>query len=638
MKRFLAFMLTILMILSMAVGCKKAEESPANTVNTDVTLFKPGTYTGTGKGLFGDITVEVEVDTDKILSINVKSHNESGTISDPAFDKIPKEIIEYQTVNVDAVSGCTGSSNGIIEAVTVALEQSCNDMSKITVAVQKENINVEKVNYSADVVIIGSGGAGLSAAVEALNAGRSVIVLEKMAGYGGNTARAGSALNSADPEMQEKEEMSSGELSRIYDILELQPKNDLMKGWQETLKKEIDEYKEKGVTYLFDSPSLHKLQTYIGGDYVADPELIDVLADNTLDAINFLKETGVKWEERVTIAMGATWQRSHNPSAVDGTNKGVFVNTLVDTIDKKGGQLLLEHKAEELIMADGKCVGVRGVKGNGQPFEVQATKGVIIATGGFSANVEMRQKYNKHWANLDESLATSNHTGATGDGIIMAENVGAELVGMEWIQLTPWGSLGIPTAAIDNMVFVNQEGQRFVSEDNRRDVMAGEALKQSNSHFYMIYDGHTVVDGVSVGSGKRFDEETKKLDFVYKADSLEELAQKINMPYETLKETIDDFNRAVEEGNDAFGRTVFAEKIDKSPFYATYTCPVVHHTMGGIKINTNAQVINTDGKPIENLYAAGEVTGGIHGSNRLGGNAIADIFVFGRIAGQNVSK
>lgn len=627
MKKSFSWLLSLVLICSMLIPTLALGEGN----------FTPGTYQGEGTGFGGALTVEVTVNETEITDVTIKGHGETASISDPAIEKIPAAIVENQSLAIDTVSGATLSSKGIIEAATKALEQAAADISFLQVKKEKETANLEKIEKTADVVIIGAGGAGMSAAVEALKAGSSVIIIEKQPAVGGNTLLAGSAMNAADPEKQKAITMSDAEKARIEQILTLESKDDLMKQWQEILKEEFDAYTTAGSTYLFDSPSLHKIQTYIDGDYVANPALLDIYGDQALEAVDFLTALGANWNEEIQAAVGATWKRSHTPTTDYGSKGASFVLPQAEFVAENGGEVMLDSKADTLILnAEGRCVGVAGTTTAGQAFEVTANQGVIVATGGFGANIEMRQKYNKHWPTLDESIATSNGPQATGDGIVMAETAGANLVGMEWIQLIPTYGKGVFTPYIENQMYVNFNGDRFVAEDERRDVLSKAALEQPEAQFYILSDANTVKDGVT-SIGTDVDANLVGNGFVFKADTLEELAEMINVPYENLQASVDQFNKAVTEGNDPFGRSVFDQQFNAGPFYAGLTGPMVHHTMGGIEINENAQVLNTAGEVIPGLYAAGEVAGGIHGSNRLGGNAISDIVVFGRIAGQSAA-
>ena len=649
-KRFLALLLGASMLASMT-GCTQsqptANQTTADAVQTGdeqpgaaAGLFKPGTYQAEANGMNGPVKVEVAVDAESILSVKILDHAETKGISDPAIERMPQAIVDGQSIAVDTVSGATITSGAILAAVKTALLDAGAAEDAISKAVEKKTQASGTIERTADVVIIGSGGAGMSAALEAIKAGGNVIVIEKMASAGGNTILAGSAMNAADPEQQKKQEMTSAQLDTIDSLLELPAKNDHMKAWQDAIRSDIETYRAENDTCLYDSPALHKLQTYVDGDYVANPALVEVFGDNALEGIHWLTELGTEWSDTITAAVGATWTRSHTPLQTFGSKGAGFVLPQLQEVEKLGGEILLEHTAQELLTENGRVVGVKGVTADGSEFIFKAEKGVILATGGFSANVEMREKYNTHWATLDESIPTSNGPQATGDGIIMAEAIGANLVGMEWIQMLPTTMKSF-TPAIDSTILVNKEGKRFVKEDGRRDEISKATLEQPETKYWRIVDAHVTEDmlnGVAY-TGEVIDEMVDNKG-VFKADSLAELADMIGVPADELQNTVDEFNGFVESNGkgDPTGRTLFDQKIDKAPYYALVGLTKVHHTMGGVEINADTQVIDKDGNVIEGLFAAGEVTGGIHGSNRLGGNAISDAIVFGRLAGINVMK
>lgn len=648
-KRFLALLLGASVLASLA-GCSQSQPASAETTTAAQTvaaetenadgLFTPGTYQAEADGMNGPVKVAVTVDADNILSVEVLEHGETTGISDPAIERIPQAIVDGQSIAIDAVSGATMTSNAILNAAKAALLEAGATEEAISKAVVSQASAGEDVERTADVVIIGSGGAGMSAALEAIKAGGDVIVIDKMASAGGNTILAGSAMNAADPEMQRVQNMTSAQLDTIDGLLALPAKNEHMKAWQDAVRSDIDAYRAENASYLYDSPALHKLQTYTDGDYVADPELIEVFGDNALDSIHWLSGLGTEWADTITAAVGATWTRSHTPLQTFGSKGAGFVVPQLQEYEKLGGEVLLEHTAEELLVEDGRVVGVKGTAADGSTFTFMANKGVILATGGFSANVEMREKYNTHWATLDESIPTSNGPQATGDGIVMAEAIGANLVGMEWIQMLPT-TIKSFTPAIDSTILVNKEGKRFVKEDGRRDEISKATLEQPETKYWRIVDAHVTEDMLNgtAYTGEVIDEMVDN-EGVFKADSLAELAELIGVPADELQKTVDEFNGYAESNGegDPTGRTLFDQKIDKAPFYALVGLTKVHHTMGGVEINTDTQVLDKDGNIIEGLFAAGEVTGGIHGSNRLGGNAITDAVTFGRIAGINVMK
>lgn len=649
-KRFLALLLGASLMTSLA-GCSQSqpaaaptasekEQTTAEAADAGDGLFKPGTYQAEADGMNGPVKVEVEVDAESILSVKILEHTETTGISDPAIERVPQAIVDGQSIAVDTVSGATVTSSAILAAVKTALLDAGASEEAISKAVEKKTQSSENIERTADVVVIGSGGAGMSAALEALRAGGEVIVIEKMASAGGNTILAGSAMNAADPELQKKQEMTPAQLGTIDGLLELPAKNDYMKAWQDTIRSDIEKYRAEKNTYLYDSPALHKLQTYVDGDYVANPELVEVFGDNALDSIHWLTGLGTQWSDTITAAVGATWTRSHTPLQTFGSKGAGFVLPQLQEFEKLGGEVLLEHTAQELLTDNGRVTGVKGTTADGSTFTFLAKKGVILATGGFSANVKMREEYNTHWATLDESIPTSNGPQATGDGIVMAESIGANLVGMEWIQMLPTTVKSF-TPAIDSTILVNKEGKRFVKEDGRRDEISKATLEQPETKYWRIVDAHVTEDmlnGVAY-TGEVIDEMVDNQG-VYKADSLAELAEMIGIPAAELQKTVDEFNGYVESNGkgDSTGRTLFDQKIDKAPYYALVGLTKVHHTMGGVEINTETQVLDKDGNVIEGLFAAGEVTGGIHGSNRLGGNAISDAIIFGRLAGINVMK
>lgn len=635
-RKVIMLLLCVSMVFSLG-GC-----GTSSTVSEPSNLFNPGTYEGTAKGFNGDITAVVAVSENKVESIEFKEHQESIGVSDPAFNTLPEIIIEKQTIAVDTISGCTVSSKGILEAVKIALLAAGATESDITKAPSPDEEKAAKTfNYEADVVIIGAGGSGMTAAYEVLNAGGSVVCIEKTGSVGGNTIAAGSALNAADPERQLNMTMGESEIDKIQELLSLEPVDEYMATWQEAVKSDLDEYISSGSTYHYDSPDLHKLQTYIGGDYVGNPALIDKFAEGATESVKFLEELGTVWKDDLSAAIGATWNRSHMPTAdVWGPKGASFVLPQVTRVQEMGGEVKLNHKAEHLIFENGKVVGVKGTTSEGDTFEARATRGVIIATGGFGANIEMRQKYNKFWPNLDESVRTTNVASATGDGITMALEADANLVGMEWVQMLTNADKQDFSASINNIIYVSAEGKRYVREDGRRDEIASATLDLPGSYCYWITDTQEAderLGGITYAGFVINDLIDGKL--MLKADTIEELADQLKMEQKTLQETLDKYNKAVETGVDEeFDRKVFGNKIEKGPYYAIYVTPKVHHTMGGIEINENAQVINSVGNIIDGLYAVGEVTGGIHGANRLGGNAIADIITFGRIAGKEIMK
>jgi len=583
MKKLSIVLVSLMIVLSLAGSSAFAAELS----------MEPGTYSGSAEGMNGTIEVSVTVSKDEITNIEVVSEKETDGLTDAVFEKVPKNILAYQSLAVDGVSGATYASEGLMAAVVNALEKADADIDFLKNKEIKKEAAKKAEDRSTEVVIIGGGNAGLAAAVSASNNGAEVILLEKMPMLGGNSIRAGGAYNAVDPKRQEKQGIE-------------------------------------------DSVPRHFYHTYTGGDKEGKIKLIYTLVNNAYNGIEWLESMGMEFEDEVFTVLGALWPRSHAPSEPVGTG---FINTLRDQAEENGVEILLNTKAEELIKEDGRVVGVKASTEDGS-FELRASKGVVLAAGGFAANVEMRTKYNP---GLDEKTKTTNHPGATGDGIIMAEEIDADLVGMKYIQSLPLGDpetgslTGWAGMSVENYIFVNKKGKRFVSEADRRDVMTNALIDQPDSFMYIVCDAHSM----PAGSKNSFNESIEELvekGKTLKAMTIEGLAEKMNVDPDVFAETVRKYNKAVETGEDEFGKTLFDKKLNKAPFYASPRVPTAHHTMGGVKINSDTQVIDTAGNIIPGLFAAGEVTGGIHGTNRLGGNALPDTIVYGRIAGEMVSK
>ncbi|WP_312711921.1 flavocytochrome c [Proteiniclasticum ruminis] len=598
-KKVTAVLLLLLSISFAACGTKEpaAPETPETPSTIGEGLFTPGTYEGTAKGYHGDITLTVTVDENNILEIK-SEHTETEGLGDKAVATLTEAALEKASLSMDLVSGATYSSQGFLAALEAALVKAGADVEKLKI---KETVEVEKKDqeFDTEVAIIGGGGAGLAAAVSAHQNGAKVLLVEKMPNVGGNTIISGSAFNAVDPKRQSAQGIE-------------------------------------------DSVEKHFQQTYEGGDKQGDPELVRVLVENAYPTIEWLESLGMKFTDKVFTVLGALWPRSHKPVEPLGTG---YVNTFMNYINEHKDDItvLTEVEAKELLVnADGAVTGFLAEGKNGK-ITVNAKNGVIVATGGFGANVEMRDQYNTIWPKLT-NIKTTNHRGATGDGIIMAEKVNASIVQMENIQLLPMGDpvtgslSGNIEQGVENRIFVNAEGNRFVDEGARRDVMTKALMEQTDSMMWVIVDQHSYPTGDTVNNFNETIDSLVKEGRAYKADTLEDLAKQIGVEPENLVKAVEAFNASVDGAEDEFGRTLFMDKLDTAPFYAGKRVPTVHHTMGGIKITPETRVVDQNGEIIKGLFAAGEVTGGIHGSNRLGGNALADVHTFGRIAGATAAS
>lgn len=639
LKKALSIILVLSMLFSMASCTAKPDPKTEDGSNIDK-IFTPGTYEGEAEGFHGIIKAKVTVSETEITDITVE-HTETAGLGDKAVDEIVMQIKDNTSLDIPIISGATYSSNGIIAAITAALEKAGADINALKAKEIAKDNKAEDMEKTADVIVIGGGGAGLAAAVSAHQNGASVIVVEKMPRVGGNTIISGSAYNAADQGRQSSLTMTDLEKQTVEGLIKAEQTDPEVKEWQETLKGEWAEYLASGKTHLFDSPTLHKLQTYNGGDKLGNTKLIGILTDNALPAVEWLEDMGMEFTDHVFTVLGGLWSRAHKPVKPLGTG---YIEIYMDYIDKNSSdiEILTETAAKSFIVENGAVKGVNA-ESNGAKVTLHANKGVVLAAGGFGANVEMREHYNTLWPSLKD-VKTTNHTGATGDGIIMSQEINASVVGMEQIQLLPMGDpvtgslSGNIEQGVQNRIFVNKEGNRFVDEGARRDVMTKALMEQTDSYMWVILDKHSYPTGDTKNNFNESIDSLVEAGRAFKADTLEELAEQIGVDADNLVKAVETFNETVDgKSEDPFGRTLFADKIDTAPFYAGARVPTVHHTMGGVEINENSQVMDVNGQIIKGLYAAGEVTGGIHGSNRLGGNALADITVFGRLAGESAA-
>ncbi len=441
MKRFITLLLCFAMLFSI-VGCSQKNEVPAtaNEPKSDETVtegkLKPGTYIASANGHNGPVTVETVFDETSIKSVKIVDHFETHGVWQ-VIDVVPEAIVDQQSVAVDTVSGATFAGRAVISAVKDCLTQAGADVKEWSV--EKEKEPPKAAEYTADVIVIGAGGSGLAAAVSAHQNGASVIVVEKLGLVGGSTIFSGGAFNAADTERSKLTEMTESNKTALTKLLEKEPNDDYEKQLQETVSKQYNDHVAAGNTWLFDSPELHMLQTYNGGDYKGTPELITVMANNALSANQWIESLGVTYNDKLGMATGAIWQRSHYGTADKYPDGFASIFGFVDYIEANDNiEVQLNTKAEELIVKDGRVVGVKAMNGD-NPVTYTADKGVIIATGGFGANVEMRQKYNEQWANLDSSIGCSNQSvAAQGDGIVMGEAIGAQLIDMGASKWRGW--------------------------------------------------------------------------------------------------------------------------------------------------------------------------------------------------------
>ncbi len=594
--------------------------------------------TGTGKadGFGGPdaITVTVTLEDGKIKSVKAEGPKETEGIGSVAIQKLPAEMIEKNAINVDGMTGATYSSTGILKAAEAALKAAGVNPEDYKIKADSAKATEEKI-FDTDVAIIGAGGAGMVAAITAADAGKKVILIEKQAMTGGNSVRSTGGMNAAKTPEQDKNKF--GENAGIEKTLKAAEKfsdNKFIAELASKVKAQYEAWKAKPEGY-FDSVELMELDTIIGGHGINNPELVKALCENTAEAVEWLKTVNIDLSS-VGAFGGASVKRIHRPLNEEKkvVSVGAYMVPRLEAACKARPNITIitDTMAKEILTDDkGNVCGI-SAENKGNKVIIKA-KAVILATGGFGANLKMV-------AELEPSLngfMTTNAPGATGEGITMAQKLGAGVVDMKEIQIHP--TVQFDTSALiteglrgDGAILVNTEGKRFIDEVLARDVVSKAEIDQPNSFAWLVID-NKMADASSVIKGYI----TK--GYTFKGDSYEDLAKAINIPADVFAKTMQTWNGYVKDKKDPdFGRTSFANPLDKAPFYAIKVTPGIHHTMGGLKIDAEAHVLKANGEKISGLFAAGEVVGGVHGGNRLGGNAVADFVVFGRIAGKSAAE
>ena len=611
MKKFASILLSMLMATG-AIAAASAE-----------------TYTGTAQGI-GEVSVTLTVEDGKITAAEVAGENETKGIGyEPCADgTFADAIVAAQGVDFDSISGATVTSNAVKDATKKAMAAAG--------LIEAEDTTV--ADAECDVVIVGAGGAGMTAALQAVDSGvNSVIIVEKGGSTGGNTSRATGGMNAAKTAYQDENEWSDATTTAVEKAIataeEKYADGDKVSNLTALVKEQFEAYKANPEGY-FDSVELFALDTIIGGKGLNNFDLVMTLTANSAKAIDWLATKDAHLTNVGSFG-GASVKRIHRATTEDGKTTPVgayLVKVLTADVEAEDKiDLRTNTAATELVMEDGKAVGVKVKNENGE-YTIRA-KAVILASGGFGADLDRVAALKPELA----GFVTTNAPTITGDGIDMATAVGAATVDMDQIQIHPSVYTETATALItegirgDGAILVNQEGKRFVNELETRDNVSAAELAQEGGYAY------TILDQKMMDASSTYNSYFTK-GYAVQADTYEELAEKLGIDPATFTATMEAWNKAVaDQKDDEFGRLSFASALDTAPYYAIKVSPGIHHTMGGLKINTNAEVLTEADEVIPGLYAAGEVTGGVHGANRLGGNAVADIVVFGRIAAQNAA-
>ncbi len=584
MQHMKKFIIALLIILLSFVGCSNNNITDENTQNLYGKIAKDG------RELSANVVFENGSIVDIIISDIINGHENSEEVS----KKIAYEIISQQSLSVDVVTGATETSNDVINAVSAALESGgISSELFIDKKISPTQESQQKNNYN--VLVVGSGAAGLSAAIQAAEDGKNVLVVEKMPFAGGSTF------------------LSGAEISIPENVLSIdQPKND--------------------------TPQIMVQDILKASQNTANKKLVSIICNNIADTVLWLKDSGkVEFNNDFYKVNGHSIARTTFPDG-GGTT---LINKMILRAEELGVNILYNMNVQDIIQDNnGKVVGVSAKKGD-EILSFFARDRVIIATGGFSANKAMREKYNEQLAQINLNILTSSPQGITGDGIKMGQKIGANVVDMQYIQLYPYTNpaTGIHFYMNNKRVdagafYINKEGKRFVREDQTRGIVASDVLQQTDSTMYEVFT-QEILDKMLINelAHKEFNQWVHQ-GVIAKGDTIGECAEIFLLDKKEVTKTLNRYNSFIKNGKDEdFGREMNYSFLDKGPYYMLEGLPSVHYTLGGLKIDEYARVLDKNDKPIKNLYAAGEVTGGIFGKDRLGACAIPDALVFGRIAG-----
>ena len=623
-KRFIAILTAVMMLMTCTAVCAETITQTAGTA--------------TVQGFGGEITVSVVLEDGNIISVEMSGDGETAGIGSKILEEWPAAFVEYNGI-VDTYSGATFAGitrQAVIEAMRLALENAGVNPDDYLRELADDETSVD-MTIETDIAVIGAGGAGMVAALTASDAGKSVLVLESQPAVGGNSVKSTGGMNAAKTEWQDANEFgeNAGLEKTLATAAEKYADNEAITALAAKVKEQWDAWQANPVGY-FDTTDLFALDTMIGGKGLNDPELVNTLVNNSAAAIDYLDSIGIHLNN-VAAFGGASVKRIHRPVNEEGktVSVGAYTVPLLEAAcqGRDNLALLTDVTATKLLTNEaGAVVGVEAQGKSGNKVTVNA-KAVILATGGFGANLDMVVQYKPDLA----GFMTTNAAGIQGQGILMATEIGAATVDMEQIQIHP--TVQADTASLiteglrgDGAILVNANGERFIDEVGTRDVVSAAEIAQPDSFSWLVVD-QKMVDASSVIQGYI------NRGLMLQGDTYEALAGELGIPADAFAATMEKWNGYVAEKNDPdFGRTSFAQPLDTAPYYAVKVTAGIHHTMGGLKIDSQTHVLNTEGQIIPGLYAAGEVTGGVHGGNRLGGNAVADIIVFGRIAGENASE
>lgn len=604
---------------------------------TAVVSAEPKTGSATVEGHEGPVTVTITVDGKDITKVEIVGENETPGLGAVVVDEFDDFMVENDAINVDTVAGASVTSKAVNDAARLAIIAAGLNPDDFVKTIEKAEKKAEDKVLDADIVIVGAGGAGMVAAITAADLGKKVVVIESQAMVGGNSIRATGGMNAGHTEFQNKNSFAeeAGVEKTLKAASEKYAEHAVISSLAKVVAEQYEAYKKDSANKYFDSVELMQLDALIGGKGINNPELIKTLCVNSSKGIEWLQGIDISLND-VGAFGGASVKRIHRPVDENGKTLSVgayMIPRLEKAMAARNIQLVLNTTAEQILTdKDGAAIGITASANDGSKLTVNA-KAVVLASGGFGANLDMVAELKPEL----KGFMTTNAPGIKGKGIEMAKQLGAALVDMTQIQIHPTvqaDSAALITEGLrgDGAILVNQEGKRFIDEVGTRDVVSAAEIAQPGSYSYLIIDSR-MAEASKVIQGYI------KKGFTKQGDTPEALAKELGIKEESFASTLADWNKKVaEKKDDDFKRTSFANPLDTAPYYAIKVTAGVHHTMGGVMIDTDTHVLNEKNEPIKGLFAAGEITGGVHGANRLGGNAVADFVVFGRIAGEQAAN
>lgn len=589
-----SLLLCVMMMLSI-VACQSSPKD-SGEVDNAASLYKAGTYTAVAKGNNGEVKVEVLFDDTSIVSVKVLEHSETPGLSDAPIQRIPEEIVSNQTLAVDAVSGATNTSLAILTAVEDCVNQAGGNVDELKVSKGSGETKETETVIDTDVVVVGAGGTGLAAAASAYENGADVVVLEKLASIGGSTGLSGGGISAPGTKFQREA------------------------GIEDTKESWMNLWKERQATSNPDSiyPNYEVVDKFMDEAIITTEWLVDYVGHSYGSVDGY----GVD-----------TVKRLHFPSEVDGKKGGAaIIQSMANFLDKNKIEILTETKATELIVDEKGTV--TGVIAEGRDGKVVVNaKKVILASGGFAKNEEMLERLVPEAAGTAALSAAS--AGTTGDGILMAEKVGAVLYEQPWIIGLASGTKVDGTAGLAwdwTKVYVNENGERFINEDSHYAIVTNKIMDQNAT--WAVFDSNEanakLIEAI---------EGAMPTDEAVKAETIDALAEAMGVPG-TMVETIDQYNEGVQTGLDSLGKNQnFLMPVEKAPFYAIKLYPKTMGTFGGVKTNENYQVLREDGTVIENLYAGGECANKVmYNQVYMTGSSVQFALTSGRLAGSHAAQ